>query len=105
MNTPDTEKMVLELTRKYHPQDLGEPTSILENAIREALLSRDTYWKEMVEADRERIYDAIDDYFISTNPIPDAKILCGYIRETLKENLEVCEACGERHITSEDNLK
>lgn len=37
MNNKEIEKMVVELTRKYHPQDLGEPTSILENAMREAL--------------------------------------------------------------------
>lgn len=41
-------------------------------------------------------------YFIGPNAIPYAKILCGYIRETLKENSEVCEACGERHITNEN---
>lgn len=78
---------------------------VIKTFIQNLLSSRDTYWAERVEAERERIYDAIDDYFISPNPIPDAKILCGYIRETLKENLEVCETCGERHITNKDNLK
>ncbi|MBK9580238.1 MAG: hypothetical protein IPO40_24500 [Fibrobacteres bacterium] len=107
INTPDIEwEKILDMWIEKDPDALlRHYIQALKLIIPKALSSRDTYWAERVEADRERIYDAIDDYFISPNPIPDAKILCGYIRETLKGNLEVCEACGERHITSEDNLK
>lgn len=45
--------------------------------------------QEIIEArvmeEREKIYSAIEDYFISSYPIPDANMLCGYIREALTE--------------------
>ena len=36
MNTKDIEEIVAKYTKLIHPQDLGEPTSKLENTLREA---------------------------------------------------------------------
>ena len=68
--------------------EVKDPITMVKDYADSLRTSRDVYWKERVEEERERIYDAIDDYFISPNPIPDAKILCGYIRETLEDNLK-----------------
>lgn len=36
MTTKDIEEIVAKYTKLIHPQDLGEPTSKLENTLREA---------------------------------------------------------------------
>jgi len=48
MNQEYIEAQVVSLTRKIHPQDLGEETSKLENILRQAL-------EEVVAEDRERV--------------------------------------------------
>ena len=48
MNQEYIEAQVVSLTRKIHPQDLGEETSKLENILRQAL-------EEVVEEGRERV--------------------------------------------------
>lgn len=101
--TPDTE-MVEDAFKCFHKSNMGwhiltpemmgkQPTiddfiNTAKQTTLKLLSSRDTYWKERIEEERERICDAIDDYFISPNPIPDTKILCGYIKETLEDNLK-----------------
>ena len=53
MTTKDIEEIVAKYTKLIHPQDLGEPTSKLENTLREAFEELTTLTKAVEEARRE----------------------------------------------------
>ena len=56
MNKEYIEAQVVSLTRKIHPQDLGEETSKLENILRQAL-------EDTVAEERERVKGVIENTF------------------------------------------
>ena len=78
MNKEYIEAQVVSLTRKIHPQDLGEETSKLENILRQAL-------EDTVAEERERVRGVIekqkkDDSQIKGDIIEDTKeVLNGYL--------------------------
>ena len=83
----NTEKR-LEEFREEFPNKLAEVINDFDSTIKsdlEAFIAKSIH--QALAEERERVESALEDYFLSSYPIPDPKVIGGYLREafTIKE--------------------
>jgi len=105
MNQEYIESQVISLTRKIHPQDLGEKTSKLENTLRQAL-------EEVVAEDRARVMEELDQqvmWYNLNNQIPESELSKGQehwdmIRKAIKDSLQEVQSRIQNSLDKPETL-
>jgi hypothetical protein len=91
MNTNELREWEKNFRHKWEGANTGTPLSSLvimdmiydfKEILSLALAKRD-------EENMKKVEDGLENYFLSQYPIPDAKVIGGYLRESLLNNKEI----------------